>query len=102
MANVKVMWVLPTTRDSGKPLSVGDIDYVSINLSSDGGLNFGEFGRYEPNVLETMVTDLEPGEWFFSGIVVDTAGRPSKATKKSIVVPDTSPPGALLSLTLEL
>jgi len=102
MANVKVNWVLPDTRDSGKPLNVGEIDFVSISISSDGGANFGEYGQYEPSVLETTVTDLEPGEWFFSGVVVDIGGKSSKTTKASIVVPDDTPPGALLLLTLTL
>jgi len=102
MPDVKVNWVLPTTRTSEKPLSVGEIDYVEILISSDGGASFGSYGQYEANVLETVVTDLEPGEWFFAGVVVDINGKASKQTKANITIPDDTPPNALLSLTLTL
>jgi len=102
MANVNVKWVLPDTRESTKPLAIGDIDYVEIFISADNGVNFGSFGRYEPNILETTVTDLEPGMWFFGGIVTDIRGSSGKMLKASINIPDNTPPGTLLSLTLSL
>ena len=102
MANILVKWVLPTTRESGKPLQIGDIKDVEILLSADGGVNFGSFGKYVPTILETLVTDLEPGEWFFAGVVTDNANKSSKPVKTSLLVPDTTPPGTLISLLLNL
>jgi hypothetical protein len=101
MANVKVSWVLPTTRESGKPLAVTDIDSVQIEQSADGGANYVVIDVLPPTVLETTVTDLEPGDWFFRGIVLDKAGRPSKPVTGSISIADNTPPGEL-TLTLAL
>jgi len=102
MANVNLNWVLPTTRESQKPLSLGEIDYVEIFMSSDGGQNYGSYDKFEPNILNTTITDLEAGDWFFYGVVVDIGGKVSKPVKVSLNVPDTSPPGSLLSLTIDL
>lgn len=102
MANVKVTWVLPTVRESGKPLAVEDIKHVLIEASADAGANYGLLDKFLPDVLETVVTELEPGEWFFKGVVVDTKDREGKPTVDSIVIEDLSPPGPLaLDLALE-
>lgn len=94
MANVKVTWVLPTTRASGRPLPVGQIAEVSLGLSVDGQ-SFTEIDVFTPDVLETVVPDLEPGTWFFRGIVTDTAGRESAPAVASIEIEDDTPPGEL-------
>lgn len=95
MANVKVTWVLPTVRESGKPLAVTDIKHVLIEASADAGANYGLLDSFPPDVLETTVTELEPGEWFFRGTVVDTKNRAGAPVAESIVIEDLSPPGAL-------
>jgi hypothetical protein len=101
MANVKVSWVLPTTRASGKPLAVSDIDSVLIEQSADGGANYVELATLPPSVLEVDATDLEPGDWFFRGTVFDRAGRASKPVVQSIAIADNTPPSELaLTLTL--
>lgn len=101
MANVKVSWVLPTTRKSGKPLLVEQIAFAFVEMSADLGANFGPVGQFPPDVLETTVTELEPGEWVFRGSVQDTAGKVSGTVEARIVVEDTSPPSDL-QLTLSL
>lgn len=102
MANVRVKWTLPTTRQSGLPLQVSDIAAVEIAQSADGGASFGVIDVLPPTTLETVVQDLEPGEWFFRGVVVDKAGRRSDPKSGSVVVPDETPPGQLLTLVLTL
>ena len=102
MANIRVQWGLPTTRESGKPLSAGAISRVKLEISADEGANWGLFGEYGPSTLETTVTDLEPGVWSFRGTVFDTAGRVSKPLVASVTIEDTTPPSALPSLTLTL
>ena len=101
MANVNVNWVLPTTRTSGKPLNPADIAAMHLSISIDG-VNFSPFNSFAPDVLSTEVTELEPGEWFFSGVVEDTQQRVSIPRVTSIVIPDTTPPSGLLSLSLNL
>jgi hypothetical protein len=101
MANLKVRWVLPTTRVSGKPLAPSDIASVSIYISADGGQNYGKFDDFE-DTLETTITDLEPGTWYVSGIVNDTQGRSSQPVVSSFNIPDNTPPNVLLELSLSL
>lgn len=96
--SVNVSWVLPTTRESGKPLNPADVAGVELSLSTDG-TTFSLYDTFVPAVLATVVPELEVGEWFVQGVVVDTAGKRSKPVVKSIVVPDESAPGAL-ELTL--
>jgi len=102
MANVKVQWVLPTTRESGKPLDPADIDHVRIEVSADGGVTFGLIGDFGPNELEADVNDLDFGTWVFRGLVADSKGRVSQPMFGSIVIEDTTAPGALESLTVSL
>lgn len=101
MANLRIQWVLPTVRQSGLPLPVEEIANVRIDLSADGGQSYGEIGVYAPNILETIVQDLEPGEWFVRGTVVDVQNRQSTPVSSSIVIADDSPPGGL-TLILDL
>jgi hypothetical protein len=100
--NVTLNWALPTTRESGKPLAVTDIQHVSIEVSANGGVDWALVGTFPPNVLSAPVTDLDFGTWLFRGIVVDTKGRPSAPLEALVVNEDTSPPSALVSLTTVL
>lgn len=101
MANVKVTWALPVARESVRPLAPADIHHVRLEISADGGANYGVFWTFGASILEATVTDLEPGEWWFRGIVVDTASRQSQPVSSSITIADTTPPGPLtLSLSL--
>lgn len=102
MANLRVRWVLPTTRDSGKPLNPADIANVKLEISADLGVNYVVLGTFPPNVLETLVQDIDYGDWYVRGTVEDTAGRVSDPAVASVLNPDTTPPGALaLTLSLE-
>lgn len=99
MANVRVQWVLPTTRESGKPLNPADIKHVVIEVSADGGANYAPVGEFAPNELETTIQDVDFGEWFFRGTVVDTKDRASNPVVASILNEDTTAPSEL-TLTL--
>lgn len=101
MTDITVRWVLPTTREKGGALPVDEIDAVIIEQSADGGINYVAIDEFPPEVLETAVVELDPGEWFFRGLVRDKLGQVSKPVARSILIKDTSPPGALLLLTLE-
>lgn len=103
MANVKLTWTLPTVRKpSNRPLPVDEIAGVEIAASADGGATFAVLDVLPPTVLETIVNELEPGEWFFRAVVVDKAGKRSAPKTGSILVPDESPPGEVPTLTLAL
>jgi hypothetical protein len=96
--NVTLVWALPTTRESGKPLAVSDIAHVAIEVSADGGGNWSPVGTFGPERLSTSLTDLDFGIWSFRGTVVDTKGRTSNPLLATLVVEDTTPPSVLLSL----
>ena len=99
MANLKISWVLPTLRTSGKPLAPADIDHALIEVSADLGANWSEVGAFPPAVLETTLQDVDFGEWQVRGTVFDTKGRASNPVTASIVNEDVTPPGEL-ALTL--
>lgn len=69
-------------------------------MSADGGANYVGIDEFPPTVLETVVVELEPGEWFFRGYVRDTKGRKSAPVTRSKVIEDPTPPSALLELNL--
>ena len=96
--NVTLNWALPTTRASGKPLAITDIQHVVVEVSADAGANWALIGTFPPDVLSTVLTDLDFGTWTFRGVVVDTKGRPSDPLEAVLVNEDTSPPSALVSL----
>jgi hypothetical protein len=96
--SVNVSWVLPTTRESGKPLSLAEIAGVELSLSVDN-VNWTAYDSFPAAVLATVIPELDIGTWFVRGVVVDTAGKKSKPVVASIAVPDESAPG-VLTLTL--
>lgn len=102
MANLRVKWVLPTTRQSGKPLPSGEVAYTRIELSADAGANWVKLGDFPPATLETLVQDLDFGTWQVRGTVFDVAGRPSVPLVKEVTNADTTPPSVLGGLTLTL
>lgn len=101
MANLLIAWVLPTVRESGRPLPVEQIKHVEIDISADG-VNFANLGAFTPDLLATEVSDLDIGQWLVRGVVVDTKDRPSGEYISSVEVEDNTPPGALQSITLTL
>lgn len=96
--NVTLNWALPTTRESGKPLLVSDIAHVAIEVSADAGANWALVGTFGPELLSTVLTDLDFGTWTFRGVVVDTKGRTSNPLLATLVNEDNTPPSVLLSL----
>jgi hypothetical protein len=102
MANVKLAWVLPTSKfPSGKPLPVDQIDSFEVAISGDDGASFAVTDVFPPSVLETVFTDLEPGVWQFRGVTIDKAGRRGVEAFASLDINDLSGPGAAtLEVTL--
>jgi hypothetical protein len=98
MQSVKVDWVLPIEREDNTPLPTSAIDRVVLELAVEGG-EFVVIDEFPPDVLSTIVPDLEIGTWLFRGTVVDSKDRPSKPAVASIMVESDSPPGTL-TLTL--
>lgn len=102
MANVKVVWELDLTRESGKPLKIEDVKHVRVEVSADAGENYALIGDFPANVSETVVQDLDFGEYLFRGLVVDTKNRVSEPMFGSFVNEDTTPPSKLAAITVTL
>ena len=95
MADVRVSWVLPTVKfPSGKPLPVSDIEVFELAISGDGGASWAVTDAFTPDVLETVFTDLEPGDWQFRGLAIDKAGRRGVEAFGGVTIADLSGPGA--------
>lgn len=97
--NVTVTWVLPTVRESGKPLDIADIAAVELAISVDNA-TWSPYDEFANDVTETVVPELDAGDWYFRGVVRDTNGRFSQPVYGTVQIPDETAPGALSSLTL--
>lgn len=100
MANLRILWNLPTTRESGAALAPTDIKHVRVELSADGA-TYALVGDFPPTVTETLVEALDTGEWFVRGLVADLKGRVSQPAVKSVVIDETAPGVVTFTLTLE-
>lgn len=91
MANVRVSWKNPATRVGGRPLAPADIAYVRVELSADGGQNFGEVGRVVGESFDQ--TELEPGTYVFRLTVVDKQSPPalSAPVSQSVTLAEAAP-----------
>lgn len=96
--NVTLIWELPTTRESGRPLAVEAIQHVVVDVSADDGASWVPIGTFTPDVLTAEVTDLDFGTWTFRGVVVPVKGLPSEPLLAVVVNEDTSPPSRLVVL----
>lgn len=91
MANVRVSWKNPNTRVGGRPLDAADISYVRVELSADGGQNFGEVGRVVGESFDQ--TELEPGTYVFRLTVLDkqSPAAVSAPVEKSFTLAEAAP-----------
>lgn len=89
MSNVRISWVLPTTRVDGRPL---EVLHTRIEMKVDGAPSFTEINTITPDVAQTLLlADVDPGSYAFRGITVDLQGLESAPAEGSIVVPNALP-----------
>ena len=100
MKNVNIAWELPTTRESGFPLDIADIQHVEVSMSADLGNNFVVINTIAPPTLDITVPDLEIGDWIFRLVVVDTADKRSADVDVSVNVPDETNPSSVVNVTV--
>lgn len=78
MSNLRLAWTLPTERVLGEALPPAQISLVEVQMSADGGATYnGLFQETDTSVLERLLEDVDPGTYFFRGVVEDTEGRRS-------------------------
>ena len=96
MKNIIISWILPTTRQSGGPLPVEEIQHATLELSADGGVNYSPLGEFPPATLSLPVNDLPfSDQYVVRGTVVDVAGAIGNPVTEAFVLADDSPPGDL-------
>ena len=100
MSTANMSWVLPTTRTSGRPLTVDEIAGVEVSISGDLGANWKVATTKAPPDLTHSISDLEVGTWIFRFIVIDTNGKRSGPFDKTAEVEDDSDPSPITDVTI--
>lgn len=97
-----VTWQLPTSRESGGPLDIADIQHVEVSLSADLGVNFSILGNVTPLAAqERTIPDLVDGDYVVRLVVVDVNGLRSANVDTSFLI-DTSAPGTVTNVVVDL
>lgn len=104
MSNVRVRWNLPTARVDGRPLPVAEIASTLVFIKVQGAPDFALLAEVLAPGVELVQTELEPGDYAFRVVVVDTqvppkASAPVEATV-NIPVPVLANPNPAGGLTL--
>ena len=102
MRNAIVSYDLPTTRQSGLPLDPADIAGVEVSLSADGGANFAVLDTVAPPATSLEQTELEPGDYMFRLIVIDTNGRRGNPVDEPFAIPDDTAPGEVTNVQVQV
>jgi len=103
MANVTLSWQLPTTRQQGGPLLESEISTVRVEMSADGGVNYGTLQDIRPTDPQTVTApDLEFGTWHFRIAVYDQNNQRGEYHVESVDVADDTPPAAVTSVTVTI
>ena len=101
--DITITWDLPTTRRDGGALPVDQIQETVVQMSADGGANFGELARVAPtDEQRVFVPDAEVGEWQFIIRVWDTDGQEGESHLEVVTVVDDSPPGPVTNVGVTL
>lgn len=101
MARATLNWTLPTTRVNGAALTPAEIDRTDIMMSADGGNTFSTPVQVPSDAVQTFVIDnLDPGDYVFRAIVIDTDGRASASADVTGAV--LAAPSAIGDLTVTI
>ncbi len=101
--NVKVVWELDLFRENGRALPVGEIAGTDVSFRVVGAPDFTPIPpRIKPtDPQEVIVNDMDPGDWEFQCIVVDTKGNSSDPEVRLASVPFSNPnPVANMTVTV--
>lgn len=101
MATVRLNWQAPTTRASGRPLNPADIAGYIVEQSLDNA-PFVRLTDSPAAATSRDVQNLGPGVFRFRVACFDTKNAEGAPVEGSIEIPDDSPPGLVLNLTLSI
>jgi len=93
--DVLVKWTLPVERENNRPLPVEEIAGVDVSFRVVGAPTWTPIPpRIAPTApQEVNVLDMDPGDWEFRCIVVDTKGNESSPEVRPANVPFSNPKG---------
>jgi hypothetical protein len=97
MSNVRLFWTLPTPSPRQRPIS-----HVRIEARVSSDLPWTPINEVAPPATDLVIQDAAPGEWFYRGIVVDTAGAESAAVAAEPVEVPFDGPSALVAFAAEV
>jgi hypothetical protein len=99
---VTVTWELPTTRESGQPLDIADIQHTKVEITADG-VSFTPLGFVPPtDIQELTAADVDIGDWSFRLTVMDTANRESNPFDAPFTIADETPPSAVFNVNITM
>lgn len=84
--DVRVTWAAANKRVDGKAMPIEQIKAQRLEISADGGQNFGTLKVLAANVAEYIQTELEAGTWFFRMFTVDQFDQESAPAVGSITL----------------
>ena len=103
MKNVTCTWNLPTTRESGRPLDISDIQHTQVLMKADAAPSFTPIDTVGPTAEQSIfIGDVDIGQWVIRLIVVDTDGRESAPVDTSFEVLDETPPSSVTGVGITL
>lgn len=92
MRDATFTWVLPTERESGRPIPLNELAGTQVSLSADAGANWTEIDNVPAGAEQTVsVQDLDNGDWIVRFEVADTEGRVGQPYDHPFVSDDTAP-----------
>jgi hypothetical protein len=72
LSNVQLTWTLPVPTPRQRPLAS-----FRISARVSAGLPWTEIADVAVPDTELLIQDVAPGDWFYRGVVVDSAGNAS-------------------------
>lgn len=85
--NVALTWKAPKVRTDGTPLLPSEIGGYKVELSADGGQNFGTIGTTTTPDTAFTQTELESGGWVFGITPFDTRSLAGPRTLLTVTIP---------------
>lgn len=100
--NVTISWDLPTVRDDGSPLSVGDITEVQVSIRVDNpSAPWTSVGAVTPlSPQDFTAGDVDVGDWEYRLVVVDTKGKESAPVDTKFTVVSDAIPGGVTNVVI--
>lgn len=102
MANVKVTGKYPDKRKDGTALDPAKIAGVELFIGAGANPDTLATEIAAPDPIEHLFTDLEPGDWSFGAVVIDSDGRRGDKAIILLKIESSSPPGLVVDFSAEI